>query len=111
MLPVSGLAASGLTGWCPAQDSMSAAASMQSQSMPGCESMKSGSTERGKSGKSGGTLFCKMTVRCLAGSLYHPVSLPVLMRPAARVSPLRFHYAQACPAGGPDGPWRPPRTR
>lgn len=106
MLPLSGLAASGLTGQCPMQSTMSGDAAANAHGMPGCDSMKPASTAHGKSG---GTL-CKMTAQCQAGSLYHPVSLPVLSRPAGRASPVRFHYAHACPARGPDGLWRPPRA-
>ncbi|WP_322047622.1 hypothetical protein [Paraburkholderia sp. J67] len=106
MLPLSGLAASGLSGPCPIQATVSSAADADMQGMPGCETMKSAPTDHGKSG---GTL-CKMTAQCQAGSLYHPVSLPVLTRPAGRVIELHFHYAQACPGRGPDGLWRPPRA-
>ncbi len=108
MLPLSGLAASGLAGPCPMQTAIatSGSADTSMQAMPGCEGMKSPAAGHGKPG---GTL-CKMTAQCMSGSLYHPVSLPVLSRPAGRVSALRFHYAQACPARSPDGLWRPPRA-
>lgn len=109
MLPLSGLAASGLTGQCPMQTAVSSSADsgMQGvQGMPGCDAMKSPAADHGKSAST----LCKMTAQCMSGSLYHPVSLPVLSRPAGRVSELRFHYAQACPARSPDGLWRPPRA-
>ncbi|WP_322013519.1 hypothetical protein [Paraburkholderia sp. J12] len=106
MLPLSGLAASGLTGQCPLQAAMGDDTAAMSQNMPGCDGMKSASAGHGKSGG----MFCKMTAQCQAGSLYHPVSLPALSRPAGRPSPVRFHYAVACPARSPDGLWRPPRA-
>ncbi|HEV3427922.1 MAG TPA: hypothetical protein VG320_08590 [Paraburkholderia sp.] len=103
MLPLSGLAASGLTGQCPMQTAVSSSADSR---MQGCDAMKSPAADHGKSVST----LCKMTAQCMSGSLYHPVSLPVLSRPAGRVSELRFHYAQACPARSPDGLWRPPRA-
>jgi hypothetical protein len=109
MLPLSGLAASGLAGPCPMQTSTTASAHVSGnamQAMPGCDGMKPPTAGHGKSA---GTL-CKMTAQCQAGSLYHPVSLPVVSRPAGRISELRFHYAQSCPARSPDGLWRPPRA-
>ncbi|GAB7537940.1 hypothetical protein AB4851_28885 [Burkholderia sp. 22PA0099] len=109
MLPLSGLAASGLAGPCPMQASMTGAADVSDAGMQGmsdCEGMPSSAAGHGKSA---GTL-CKMTAQCQAGNLYHPVSLPILSRPAGRVSELRFHYTQACPARSPDGLWRPPRA-
>ncbi|WP_321953614.1 hypothetical protein [Paraburkholderia bannensis] len=109
MLPLSGLAASGLAGPCPMQTSMVSSTDTSDtgmQAMPGCDAMKSPATGHGKSAST----LCKMTAQCQAGSLYHPVSLPVVSRPAGRATELRFHYTQACPARSPDGLWRPPRA-
>jgi hypothetical protein len=106
LLPVTGLAASGLVGPCPTQTATSSQAGAMSPAMPGCDGMKSTSDTHDKAGGQ----LCKMTAQCQADSLYHPVSLPVLSRPAGRFNPLRFHYAEACPSRGPDGLWRPPRS-
>lgn len=106
MLPLTGLAASGLTGPCPMQTTTSDDARAMSSGMPGCDGMKSTSDTRHKAG----VQLCKMTAQCDAGSLYHPVSLPVLSRPAGRVNPLHFHYADAYSSRGPEGLWRPPRA-
>nr|WKF59627.1 hypothetical protein HUO10_004138 [Paraburkholderia busanensis] len=109
MLPISGLAASGLLGDCPMQQSMA----MQddagmSTAMPGCDSMKA-SPEGKTHGKAKATL-CKMTAQCQFGSLYYPGTTASVSRPAAPHSRVVFHYAQSLPIRAPDGLWRPPRT-
>lgn len=105
MLPVSGLAASGLAGQCPMQTTAPATADTVATGMPGCESMKPAS---GQDGKSKGFL-CKATAQCQMGSLYHPVSVPTVVRPAGSFSPVSFHFAESLSIREPDGPWRPPR--
>lgn len=135
MLPLTGLAASGLAGPCP----MPAATTDRDgtvhkgdrgeevaadeaaglglglglddpvpEAMSGCNSMKPAKTAGHD--RCADSSSCKMTAQCQAGSLYHRVSLPVLSRPAGRVHPLGFHYAEACPSRSPDGLWRPPRA-
>lgn len=106
MLPLTGLAASGLTGRCPVQPATSDVAGAAPQAMAGCDGMTSTSGNRHDSGG----LLCKMTAQCQAGSLYHPVSFPTLSRPAGQFRPVRFHYAESCPSRSPDGLWRPPRA-
>lgn len=106
MLPVSGLAAGGPIGQCPMQTMTNDDAGAMPSAMSGCDGMKSMSDTHDKAGGQ----LCKMTAQCQADSLYHPVSLPVLSRPAGRFNPLRFHYAEAYPFRGPDGLWRPPRA-
>ncbi len=104
-LPVSGLAASGLTGACPMQMSMGAGeGSAMSSDMSGCENMKSA-----PAGKTKG-FSCKVTVQCQVGSLYHPVSSTEVTRPAGLASPVVFHYAQSLSVREPGGFWRPPRA-
>jgi hypothetical protein len=104
-LPISGLAASGLTGECPMQMSMgSDDGSAMSSETPGCETMKSVPV-----GKTKG-FSCKVTAQCQVGSLYHPVSSPVVVRPAGYFVPVSFHYAQALSIREPDGLWRPPQS-
>ncbi|WP_429342173.1 hypothetical protein [Paraburkholderia sp. GAS42] len=104
-LPVSGLAASGLTGACPMQMSMgSEDGSAMSSEMPGCETMKSSQPGKAKG------LFCKVTAQCQLGSLYHPVSRTEVSRPAGLSSPVVFHYAQSLSVREPGGFWRPPRA-
>ncbi|MFP3567282.1 hypothetical protein [Paraburkholderia sp. SIMBA_030] len=102
-LPISGLAASGLTGECPMQMSMGIddAAAMSSE-MPGCETMKSSQPGKAKG------FFCKVTAQCQLGSLYHPVSATEITRPAGLSSPVVFHYAQSLSVREPAGLWRPP---
>jgi hypothetical protein len=103
-LPISGLAASGLTGACPMQMSMGAdEISAMSQDMSGCETMKS------PVGKTKG-FSCKVTAQCQVGSLYHPVSAIEVTRPAGLSSPVVFHYAQSLSVREPAGLWRPPRA-
>jgi hypothetical protein len=102
VLPISGLAASGLTGECPMQMSMGAdEGGATSAEMPGCETMKSSQPEKAKG-------FCKATAQCQLGSLYHPVSRTEVTRPAGLSIPVAFHYADSLPVREPAGPWRPP---
>ncbi|MFM0597248.1 hypothetical protein [Paraburkholderia dilworthii] len=104
-LPISGLAASGLTGECPMQMSMASDdGGAISSEMPGCETMKSAPV-----GKTKG-FFCKTTAQCQLGSLYHPVSSTEVTRPAGLSSSVVFHYAQSLIVREPAGLWRPPRT-
>jgi len=106
VLPLSGLAASGLTGQCPMmQTSMvSDGGSAMPAGMTDCEDMKSTSV-----GKVKGSL-CNATAQCQMGSLYHPVSVPVAHRPTGLFSPIIFHYTQSLIVHTPDGLWRPPRA-
>src|SRR5438445_9757792 len=100
-LPISGLAASGLTGACPMQMSMGAdESSAMSPDMSGCENMKPVPV-----GKTKG-FSCKVTAQCQVGSLYHPVSATEVTRPAGLASPVVFHYAQSLPVREPAGLWR-----
>jgi hypothetical protein len=106
MLPLSGLAASGLTGQCPMmqmgmadQDGTTVSAVMTD-----CNSMQSTSTGKAKSS------LCNATAQCQVGSLYHPVSVPVAHRPTGLFSFITFHYTQSLIVHTPDGLWRPPRA-
>ncbi|MFM0327726.1 hypothetical protein [Caballeronia glebae] len=105
VLPISGLAASGLTGECPMQTSMGFdEGSAMSSEMTGCETMNSSQQAKAKG------VFCKVTAQCQLGSLYHPVSRIEITRPAGLSSPIVFHYAQSLTVREPAGLWRPPRT-
>ncbi|PCE34049.1 hypothetical protein [Burkholderia ubonensis] len=107
VLPVSGLAASGLTGACPMQHTMSMEGDAgMSADMPGCDSMKSTSMDKAKAKGA----FCKSTAQCQFGSLYHPAAKAEISRPAAFASPVVFHYAQSLSVREPNGLWRPPRA-
>ena len=58
VLPISGLAASGLTGECPMQQTMSMGAdASMSGDMPGRDLMKSSSVDKAKAK----SVFCKVT--------------------------------------------------
>ncbi|WP_272544879.1 hypothetical protein PPH94_019490 [Burkholderia cepacia] len=106
MLPISGLAASGLTGECPMQQSMTMDSdSGMSADMPGCDSMRSSSPGKGTAKG----MFCKVTAQCQFGSLYHPTARADVSRPAALTQPIVFHYADSVPVRDPNGLWRPPR--
>ncbi|AKM42887.1 hypothetical protein NL30_23805 [Burkholderia contaminans] len=113
VLPISGLAASGLTGECPMmQQGMSMSMSMDmdagmSADMPGCDSMKSSSVDKSHAKAKG--MACKLTAQCQFGSLYHPAARAEVSRPAAFASTVAFHYAQILPVRDPNGLWRPPR--
>ncbi|RQS19338.1 hypothetical protein [Burkholderia sp. Bp8998] len=110
VLPLSGLAASGLTGECPMQQTMSmeADAGMTlSADMSGCDSMKASPTGHAKAKAKG--MACKATAQCQFGSLYHPAARTDVSRPAAFASTIFFHYTQSVPIRDPNGLWRPPR--
>ncbi|TKC86884.1 hypothetical protein FAZ69_19830 [Trinickia terrae] len=105
VLPISGLAASGLTGECPMRMSMgSGDGSAKSAEMSGCEMMKSSHPGKAKG------FFCKATAQCQLGNLFHPVSRIEVIRPAGLSSPVVFHYAQSLAVRIPAGLWRPPRS-
>ncbi|HEY4351518.1 MAG TPA: hypothetical protein VGN31_09835, partial [Paraburkholderia sp.] len=105
MLPITGLAASGLTGECPMQHSVTIQdGSGMSDAMPRCESMKP--SREGKPSKTG---LCKMTAQCQLGSLYYPGVIANLVRRAAPAAQQVFHYLQSLSIRAPDGLWRPPR--
>ncbi|ALS61879.1 hypothetical protein [Pandoraea norimbergensis] len=110
VLPISGLAASGLTGACPMQMSPSAddgatvdMAAMAAD-MAGCDSMKAPDGVKLKAP------FCKATTQCQLGSLYHPVDLPSATRPFGPMTAVTFAYADTLSVRAPDGPWRPPTS-
>ncbi|WP_038710336.1 hypothetical protein [Burkholderia sp. lig30] len=106
VLPISGLAASGLTGECPMQQNMSVESSVSTPGdMPGCDSMKPSSVDKAKAKG----VFCKVSAQCQFGSLYHPAARVDVSRPAALAQPVTFHYAQSLPVRDPNGLWRPPR--
>ncbi|ASL45224.1 hypothetical protein bAD24_I17260 [Burkholderia sp. AD24] len=108
MLPLSGLAASGATGSCPMESTMSGNLAAMSADMPGCDSMQSTSGEPGK--EKSKVSLCKVTAQCQMGSLYHPVSSPSVARPAGPFVPVSFHYAPSFSFRAPDGLWRPPQS-
>jgi hypothetical protein len=108
MLPISGLAASGLTGECPMQQQSAATqdAGNAADAMPGCDSMKP--SPGGKTSKAG---LCKMTAQCGFGSLYYSGAEASVVRHAAPASSrIVFHYSQSLSIRAPDGLWRPPRS-
>jgi hypothetical protein len=106
MLPISGLAASGLTGECPMQQSVAMQDGIgMSDAMPGCDSMQH--SPDSKTSKAG---FCKMTAQCQFGSLYYPGAGATIVRPAAPDNRVAFHYSQSLSIRAPDGLWRPPRS-
>jgi hypothetical protein len=105
VLPLTGLAASGLTGECPMQQS--GAMAMQGDMpavMSGCDAMKSS-----PGGKAKG-MFCKMSAQCQIGCQSLPAAAPQLTRPSSFSSPVVFRYAQVLPVREPGGLWRPPRA-
>jgi hypothetical protein len=101
VLPLTGLAASGMTGDCPMQQS---GAMEMYGAMPNCNSMKSS-----HDGKAKGT-FCKMTAQCQIGSQSIPATSLQITRPASFSSPVVFSYTQVLPMREPSGLWRPPRA-
>ncbi|UVE69833.1 hypothetical protein L2Y90_24300 [Burkholderia pyrrocinia] len=112
VLPISGLAASGLTGECPMQHTMSMEADTgmtMSADMSDCDSMKSPAASNAKAKAKAKAMACKVTAQCQFGSLYHPAARVDVTRPAAFASTIVFHYTQSVPVRDPSGLWRPPR--
>jgi hypothetical protein len=103
MLPITGLAASGMAGECPMQQRMSTDDDI-SVGMTGCDSMKSSSTDKAKGG------FCKVTAQCQFGSLYHPTVTATVSHPGSVGSRVIFYYAHSLIVREPGGLWRPPRA-
>jgi hypothetical protein len=106
VLPISGLAASGLVGECPMQSSVAMQdGSTMSATVSSCDSMKPSADGKAKAG------FCKMTAQCQFSSLYYPGVNVAVSRPAAPLDRVvLFHYSQSLSIRAPDGLWRPPRS-
>lgn len=106
MLPLSGLAASGLTGTCPIMQRTMAAGddAATSSMMPGCDTMKSSSTGKAKG------VSCKMTAQCQIGCQYLPVATLEVTRPIGLSIRVAFNYTESLSVREPAGLWRPPRA-
>lgn len=104
MLPLSGLAATGMAGECPMQQSMpmhdDGAMSVE---MPGCDMAKS------TAGKAKGD-SCKTTAQCQFASIYYPPAQASVSHPMAVARQVVFHYAESFAGHVPGGLWRPPRA-
>lgn len=106
VLPITGLAASGLVGPCLTQMGMQDAHDdAQMNTMPECETMKSSQD----SSKSKSPL-CKLSVQCQLGSLYHPTPNVDLAHPAGLAISVVFFYVHPLIVREPGGFWRPPRS-
>ncbi|SMG55146.1 hypothetical protein [Paraburkholderia susongensis] len=105
MLPLSGLAASGLAGECPVQQSMPAHNDGSvSVDMPACDMMKSSTAGKPKG------VFCKATAQCQFASIYYPPAQATVSHPMAVTNQVVFHYAESFAGHVPAGLWRPPRA-
>ncbi|WP_395068079.1 hypothetical protein [Paraburkholderia silvatlantica] len=105
MLPLSGLAATGMAGECPMQQSMpmhdDGSVSVE---MSGCETMKPSSASKATDG------FCKATAQCQFASIYYPPARATVSHPMTVTRQVAFHYAESLAGHVPDGLWRPPRA-
>ncbi|CAB3836360.1 MULTISPECIES: hypothetical protein [Pseudomonadota] len=121
MLPLTGMAASGLAG----AYAMPMPAAMADDpdcapmaDMPDCATMAQASSQaslqaspQAPSHPDGhGHSACKMTTQCQLGSLYHPTPAPAAYRHVGLASPVTFHYAQPLIVQRLDDFWRPPRV-
>lgn len=106
MLPLSGLAASGLTGACPMmQRSMAMGDGVaMATMMPDCATTKSSPASKAKG------VFCKMTAQCQMGCQYLPVASIEVTRPTGVFSRVAFNYTESLSVREPTGLWRPPRA-
>ena len=102
MLPVSGLASSGLTGQCPMQDdAMSLSASGAECGDMAMHDMNSKNAVQ--------KAPCNMDAQCHFGGLYHPVSAPET-HSSPELSYLTPLYSASPQVGSTDNNWRPPRV-
>ncbi|MBO3056554.1 hypothetical protein J4763_07090 [Burkholderia pseudomallei] len=104
MLPLSGLAATGLAGECPMQQSPMHEDGSMSVEMSGCDMMKSSMAGKAKG------VFCKVTAQCQFASIYYPPVQTTVSHPLAVSNQVVFHYAESFTGHEPDGLWRPPRA-
>ncbi|WP_042267221.1 hypothetical protein [Paraburkholderia heleia] len=105
MLPLSGLAATGMAGECPMQQSMPMHDDGSvSAEMPGCETMKPSSASKAKDG------FCKGAAQCQFASIYYPPAQATVSHPMTVTRQVVFHYAESFAGHVPDGLWRPPQA-
>jgi hypothetical protein len=105
MLPLSGLAATGLAGECPMQQSMPMHDDgSMSVEMADCDIMKSPTAGKAKGG------FCKATAQCQFASIYYPPLQATVNHPMAASNKVVFQYAESFTGREPSGLWRPPRA-
>jgi len=106
MLPLSGLAASGMAGDCPMQ--MSSMSGDESNAMAAgmdhCDGMMAPAGNKAKGP------FCKIAAQCNLGSLYHPSVTPQVARAASIARKTEFAYTDSLRLRAPDGLWRPPTS-
>ncbi|WP_331694496.1 hypothetical protein [Pandoraea sputorum] len=125
VLPLSGLAASGMAGDCPMQMTSAsddapemAAMPMTTTAAPSTMALSATPTLTmdhcdGMPMPAGGKLkgpFCKVTAQCNLGSLYHPAITPEVARPVSIARKTGFHYTDSLRLRAPDGLWRPPTS-
>lgn len=109
MLPMSGLAATGLAGQCPMQESMPMHDHGVSPAAPaGCDMMMKSSTSS-KSGKARHAV-CSAMAQCQFGSIFYPPVRPTVTHPMPAGNQVVFHYAASLSVREPGGFWRPPRS-
>lgn len=105
MLPLSGLAATGLAGECPMQQSMpmrdDGSVSVET---PSCDMMKSSTAGKAKG------VFCKVTAQCQFASIYYPPMQATVSHPMAAGNQVFSRYAESFTGHEPGGLWRPPRA-
>lgn len=107
VLPINGVAASGLLGNCVTDVPMSMEQSpSMSADMSDCDSMKSQSSPVNTHD---GGMLCKLSAQCQLGTLYPPAFQPSLIHPVVLSGPTLFPYAHSLSSLSPDGLWRPPR--
>ncbi len=114
MLPISGLAASGLAGACPMHmagvDNATSATASGAMDMQGTTDMQDCMTMSDSHDGKVKHPLCKMSAQCEFGSLYYPVDLPRIAQPSHAVAISYFVYAHVFAGRAPDGLWRPPRA-
>ncbi|TAM07826.1 MAG: hypothetical protein EPN70_01745 [Paraburkholderia sp.] len=106
MLPMSGLAATGLAGQSPMQESMPMHDHGASPAaMAGCDMMMKSS----KAGKAKHAV-CSAMAQCQFASIFYPPVRPTVMHPMPAGNQAVFHYVASLSVREPGGFWRPPRS-
>jgi len=102
MLPITGLAGSGLAGECPMMESGSAMSSMSMECGDMAMHDMSSKTPTKKAP-------CNMDAQCHFGGLYHPTVAPET-HSGPVLSYLTHLYSDSPQVGSTDSNWRPPRA-
>ncbi len=117
VLPISGMAATGVVMDCPIpsalQMAMATEAMDNTQAMNDCmQAMDESAPSQAHSERShiGKNVHCKLVVQCQVSSQYIPIPSSGVDTPIAQSRKLVFHYARSLSATALNDLWRPPQA-